>query len=89
MLMKSGEIKRQACSVCGECVNLSLPGPAQAYKWVHVGVAVNCPVHTLTLVVTPWKSTKSYDYGSIESLLLTYDSKSSVLRIEAFNVSSI
>ena len=89
VLMKSGEIKGRACSVCGQCVNLSLPGPAQAYKWVHVGVAVKCSVHTLTLVVTPWKSTKSYDSGSIESLLLTYDSKSSVLRIEAFDVSGI
>ena len=48
--MESGEIKGEGCSVCGECVSVSLAGPTQAYEWVHVGVAVDCLAGNITLL---------------------------------------
>lgn len=71
--VESGEIKGERCSVCGECVVVSLSNPTEAYKWVHVGVAVDGVAHNLTLALTPWKTSTTHATGHIDSPLIAYD----------------
>ena len=87
--VESGQIVGKSCSACGECVSVSVEGPSQAYKWVHVGVAVDCLARNVTLTVTPWKLSASSDSARSNSPLLSYlalDTQTNNLTIGGFAV---
>ena len=86
--MESGHIKGEGCSACFECASVSLAGATEAYKWVHVGVTVDCLAHNFTLTVTPWKMTTTQASGHADSPLILYDWKGSNLSVGGFAVSS-
>lgn len=85
----SGQIIGKSCSACGECVSLSIDCPNQAYKWMHIGVAVDGMSRSFTLTVAPWKQAHSSASGVSSSPLLVYDSSTSNLSIGGFSVSCI
>lgn len=88
--IENGQIVGKSCNACGECISLSTEGLNEAYKWVHIGVAVDGTSQSLTLTVTPWKqellSVSGENYGLP---LLEYDSSTSNLSIGGFLVSYI
>jgi hypothetical protein len=88
--VESGNIKAEGCSACGECVTVNIQGHVQAYKWVHVGVTVDCLAHNLTLTVTPWKASTTHVSGHIDSPLIAYyPGNNCMVNLGGFAVSSI